>query len=130
VAKATAIKTAPDIEFTVISNAFGLLIATAGLLGGAMVSQLSLDYWLEDILPLILVIWMFFKLFRSFITHMATCPDMPPESPDEELTAPTSVTPEPVIVGQITSTPPPPSPEQVLEEVAKRIAAKQKAKED
>lgn len=128
-AKASAIKPVPEIEFTVISNAFGFLIAFAGLLGGVMVSQRSFDYWLDDILPIVFVVWMLFKLFRSFLTHFITYQDMPAKNPGEEHPAPTSVTPEPVIAGQITSTPSTPSPEQVLEEVAKRIASKKKNKE-
>lgn len=125
-AKATAINTASDIEFIIIGNAFGFLIAFAGLLGGMMVSQRSLDYWSDDILPLVFVTWMSYKLFRSILTHLTTYQDEPAESPGKQHFAPTTVTPEPVIAGQITATPLTPSPEQVLEEVAKRIAAKKK----
>lgn len=112
----------------VIGNAFGLLIASSGLLGGVMVSQRSFDFWLDDILPITLVLWMFFRLYRSFLANMATYPDIPPQVSSKENDT-TSVTPEPVIAGQITSTPPPPSPEQVVEEVARRIEAKKKAAE-
>jgi len=116
----------------VIGNAFGLLIASAGLLGGVMVSQRSLDFWLDDILPITFVVWMSFRLYRSFLATMAAYPDLPPKVSTKE-TAATSVTSEPVIAGQITSappqSPPPPSPEQVVEEVARRIEAKKKTAE-
>lgn len=59
-----------DIEFRVIGNAFGLLIASAGLLAGEMMYQHSLDYWVQDCVPLFFAIWMAYRLFRNFITTM------------------------------------------------------------
>jgi len=44
-----------DAEYRFIGNLFGMLIACAGLLAGTMVRERSLDYWLEDIVPLLLL---------------------------------------------------------------------------
>ena len=43
-------------EFRFLGNLFGALIACAGLLAGTMVREGSLDYWLEDIVPLLLLL--------------------------------------------------------------------------
>ncbi|HIJ82525.1 MAG TPA: hypothetical protein HPP76_12540 [Desulfuromonadales bacterium] len=59
-----------DIEYRVIGNAFCLMIASSGLLAGEMVNQHSLDYWMDDIVPLLFAGWMAFRLFRNFITTM------------------------------------------------------------
>jgi len=42
-------------EFRFLGNLFGALMACAGLLAGTMVRELSLDYWLDDIVPLLLL---------------------------------------------------------------------------
>lgn len=42
-------------EFRFLGNLFGLLMAAAGLLAGTMVREGSFDYWLEDIVPLLLL---------------------------------------------------------------------------
>lgn len=42
-------------EFRFIGNLFGALIACAGLLAGTMVREVSLDYWMHDIVPLLLL---------------------------------------------------------------------------
>lgn len=44
-----------DAEYRFIGNLCGLLMACAGLLAGTMVQEGSLDYWLEDIVPLLLL---------------------------------------------------------------------------
>lgn len=124
-AKTVAIKIPSDIEFRVIGNALGLLIASGGLLGGAMVGQRSFDYWLDDIVPLMFVFWMSFRLYRNFLSTMAAYPD----NPSLEATrspAPQQVYSEPVIAGRIAAKPTP-SAEQVVEEVARRIEAKRDA---
>ncbi|MDD5287239.1 MAG: hypothetical protein PHD54_15420 [Desulfuromonadaceae bacterium] len=124
-AKTVSIKIPSDIEFRVIGNAFGLLIASAGLLGGTMISQRSFDYWLDDIVPLMFVSWMIFRLYRNLLSTMAAYPDLPaPET--TESSAALQVNSEPVIVGQITSKPAP-TPEQVVEEVARRIESQREA---
>ena len=43
-------------EFRFLGNFFGTLMACAGLLAGTMVQERSLDYWLEDIVPLLLLV--------------------------------------------------------------------------
>lgn len=121
-AKTAEIKIPSDIEFRVIGNSLGLLIASAGLLAGTMVSQRSFDYWLDDIVPLIFVAWMCFRLYRNFLSTMAAYPDIPAQKTSERFSA-TSVMSEPVIAGRIASKAAP-SPDQVLDEVAKRIASK------
>lgn len=119
-AKTATIKVPVDIEYAVIGNAFGLLIACGGLLAGTMVNQRSFDYWLEDLVPLLLVCFMALRLVRSFMTAVLATQAAPmhrAHSPRK------TITPEAVAMGQL-----PPVPgyttEQVLEEVAKRIEAK------
>lgn len=43
-------------EFRFLGNLFGLLMAAAGLLAGTMVRERSTDYWLEDLVPLLLLL--------------------------------------------------------------------------
>lgn len=121
-AKTVELKIPADIEFQVIGNAFGLLIASAGLLAGTMVRQRSFDYWLEDIVPLLIVAWLGFSLFRNLLSTWNAYRDTPPPRPRKR-SATTTVNPEQVIVGQIPSRTVP-TAEQVVEEVAKRIDAK------
>ncbi|CAH2030614.1 hypothetical protein [Trichlorobacter ammonificans] len=44
-------------EFRLLGNLFGALIASAGLLAGTMARERSFDYWLEDIVPLLLLVF-------------------------------------------------------------------------
>lgn len=114
-----------DIEYRVIGNVFGLLIAGGGLLAGAMVTERSFDYWQEDIVPLALLVFMGFRLLRNLMATMTLyhdAPPLPPKAPQRE-----NVAPEPVAMPQLPPTPDY-SPEQVVEEVVKRIEA-QKAEQ-
>jgi hypothetical protein len=70
VATTELVKIPEDIEFRVIANVFGLLIACAGLLAGEMMYQRSFDYWMQDAVPLLFAGWMSFRLFRNFLTMM------------------------------------------------------------
>ena len=76
--KTVEIKIADDIEFRVIGNAFGLLIASAGLLAGEMVHQRSFEYWQNDIVPLLFTCWMAFRLYRNFLSTMIAYQDYVP----------------------------------------------------
>jgi hypothetical protein len=71
------IKIPADIEFKVIGNALGLLIASAGILAGSMVRMKDIDYWPDDIMPLLIATWMAFRLFRNFLSTMLAYPDKP-----------------------------------------------------
>ena len=42
-------------EFRLLGNLFGAMIASAGLLAGTMMRERSFDYWLEDIVPLMIL---------------------------------------------------------------------------
>jgi hypothetical protein len=53
-----------DAEFRFIGNLFGALMACAGLLAGTMVRE-GLDYWLEDIVPLLLLVITMRGLIKS-----------------------------------------------------------------
>lgn len=120
-AKTVEIKIPADIEFRVMSNAFGLLIASAGLLAGEMVRQRSIDYWSDDIVPLLLVIWMGFRLFRNFLSTMNAYQDVS----GQNLHAAPGVSPvqsERVVSGQLPAKPGY-SADKVVEEVARRIEA-------
>jgi len=123
-AKTATIKVQVDIEYVVIGNAFGLLIACGGLLGGTMVNQMSLDYWRDDFVLLVLVGFMAFRLMRSFTTAMLAAQSAPARRAHSAHHAHPrqTVTPESVSMGQLPHVPGF-TPEQVLEEVSKRIEA-------
>lgn len=52
-------------EFRFLGNLFGALMACAGLLAGTMLRERSFDYWLEDIVPLLLLIFTLRGLIKS-----------------------------------------------------------------
>lgn len=120
-AKTVEIKIPEDIEFRVIGNAFGLLIASAGLLAGEMLRLHSFDYWLDDIVPLLLLIWMGFRLFRNFLSTMNAYQDVPIQG-HRPASSPSPIRSEQVIAGQLPAKPSY-SADRVVEEVAKRIEA-------
>lgn len=122
-AKTVQIKIPSDIEYRVIGNAFGLMFASAGLLAGAMVQQRSFDYWREDIVALLIVAWLGFRLFRNMLSTMMLYKDQPPLRPRHQVSGASQVMPEQVIAGQIPAVTVP-SADQVVEEVARRIEAK------
>jgi hypothetical protein len=113
---AKTIKIPDDIEFRVIGNAFGLLISSAGLLGGTMFNQRSFEYWMDDLVPLLFVAYMSFRLFRNFIATMTLYQDAPPlhRVPAQR------VHQEQPVYAQLPAVPNY-SAEQVVEEVARRI---------
>lgn len=116
--EAVGIKILHEIEYKVIGNAFGVLIAAGGLLAGSMASQRSLEYWQEDIVLIGLLSIMSFKTMRSFVTVMTAyqvVPSHPHPAPHRE-----HVQPDQAFVAQIAA-PPKYSAEQVLDQVAKRI---------
>lgn len=122
-AKTVEIKIPDDIEFRVLGNAFGLLIASAGLLGGEMVRLRSFDYWLDDIVPLFLVILMAFRMFRNFLSTMTAYPDeafSTNAARDRQIRE--TLKSEQAAVAQITAKTGY-TAEQVVEQVAKRIEA-------
>jgi hypothetical protein len=126
VAKTVEIKIADDIEFRVIANAFGLLIASAGLVAGEMVRQRSFEYWLDDIVPLLFVCWMAFRLYRNFLSTMNAYQNyVPPPSVVRERKIREALKSEQAAVAQI-SAKTGYTEEQVAAEVAKRISAMQK----
>lgn len=124
-AKTAELKIPADIEFRVIGNAFGLLISSAGLLAGSMVRERSFDYWLDDIVPLAIVLWLLFRFFRNLLSTVTVYRDAPPliQRARSAAAAATAISPEQVVMGQIPARTVP-TPEQVVEEVARRIDAK------
>ena len=125
-AKTVEIKIADDIEYRVIANAFGLLIASAGLVAGEMVRQRSFEYWLDDIVPLLFVCWMAFRLYRNFLSTMNAYLDyVPPPSVVRDRKIREALQSEQAAVAQI-SAKTGYSEEQVAAEVAKRISAMKK----
>lgn len=117
-AKTAEIRIPADIEYRVIGNAFGLLIASGGLLGGAMMSQRSLEYWREDIVPLGLVFLLGYRLMRNILSTVIACQGAPPRSASpvsreniQRVHATVARLPETASY----------TPEQVIEEVARRI---------
>ena len=121
-AKTVEIKIPEDIEFCVIGNAFGLLIASAGLLAGEMLRLHSFDYWLNDIVPLLLVIWMGFRLFRNFLSTMNAYQEVPAQE-QRHVSGSSPIQRQLIITGQIPDKPSY-SADKVLEEVTKRIEGK------
>ena len=121
--KTVEIKIPDDIEYRVIANMFGLLIASAGLLAGEMVRLRSFDYWLDDIVPLILMTWMGFRMYRNFLSTMNAYHDVtPPPSVVRERNINEVIRSEPAAVAQIAAKTGY-TQEQVVAEVAKRIEA-------
>jgi hypothetical protein len=118
--EAAEIKIPADIEYKVLGNAFGLMIVCGGLLAGNMMSERNLGYWREDIVPLVLVFFLATRLMQNFVTTMTVYQGASPRS-----AAPVSkeniqrmhatVAQLPESMGY--------TPEQVVEEVARRIEA-------
>jgi len=123
VAKTAVLKIPADIEYRAIGNAFGLMIATAGLLAGTMVQQRSFEYWSEDIVTILIVAWLFFRLFRNLLSTMTAYKDLPPRRPVRIRSEEPSRTSEHLVAGQIPAVTTP-SPDQVVEAVARRLDEK------
>src|SRR5665647_322029 len=120
-AKTVEIKIAADIEYRVIANSFGLLIASAGLLAGEMVRLRSVDYWQGDLVPLLLVGWLGFRLFRNFLSTMIAYHDVPtPHAVVRDRNIRENLRSEKAAVAQITAKTGY-TADQVMAEVAKRI---------
>jgi len=120
-AKTVEIKIVADIEYRVIANAFGLLIASAGLLAGEMVRLRSFDYWQGDLVPLLLVGWLGFRLFRNFLSTMIAYHDVPtPHAVVRDRDIRETLRSEKAAVAQIAAKTGY-TADQVLAEVAKRI---------
>lgn len=120
------VKIPDDIEYRVIGNFFGLLIASAGILGGNMVNQRSIDYWMEDLLPLLMILFFLFRLYRTTIATvtlyqkpLSFSRNSEAERVYNENLSPGGTSPR--IAAQTIS------PQKVVEEVAKRIEAKKEA---
>ena len=120
--KTAVTKIPSDIEFRVIGNAFGLLIASAGLLGGAMVNQRSFEYWFDDLVPILFVTYMAFRLFRNFLSTMLLYQDAAPR----RRPAPKRVQNDHPAFAQLPQVPGY-TAEQVVEEVTRRIDAQREA---
>lgn len=120
--KTVEIKIPDDIEYRVIGNIFGLLIASAGLLAGEMVRLRSFDYWLDDIVPLLLFIWMGFRMYRNFLSTMNVYQGVTSAAVIRNRSINEVLKSEPAAVAQIAAKTGY-SAEQVVAEVAKRIEA-------
>ena len=122
-AKTVEIKIPDDIEYRVIGNMFGLLIASAGLLAGEMVRMRSFDYWLDDIVPLLLLIWMGLRMYRNFLSTMNAYQGFtPPAAVQRDRSIKEVLKSEPAVAAQIAAKTGY-SAEQVVAEVSKRIEA-------
>lgn len=121
-AKTTEIKIPDDIEYRVIGNAFCLVIAFTGLLAGQMMQMRSTDYWLDDIVPLVLICWLGFRLYRNSLTMMIAYRDVPLENMMPRQANP--IRGEAAIAGHLTANPNQQfSAENVIAQVTKRIEA-------
>lgn len=118
-AKTVEVKIPADIEYKVIGNAFGVLIASGGLLAGTMVSQRSFEYWQEDMVPLVLLVFLSYRFMRTFVTTLTVYQDSAPRprpvSKENIQRVHATVAQLPQTVSY--------TPEQVVEEVARRIEA-------
>lgn len=124
--QAVVTKIPQDIEYRVIGNVLCLLIAAGGLLAGAMVTERSFDYWREDIVPLGLLVFIGFRLFRNLTATMVLYQDAPPLHP-RAASVRENVEAEILAMPQLPQVPGY-TPDQVVEEVVKRIEA-QKAEQ-
>lgn len=127
-ARDAAIKQSGDgLEFKVIGSFFGLMIACAGLLAGTMMTGKSLDYWYEDIVPLGLAVIMGLRFLRGLsVTFETLSVEVPHHAKRQPGRA--AVKSEQVAVGQLPShTNANYSPEEVVEQVVKRIEAQKAA---
>lgn len=115
------------LEFKIIGSFFGLMIACAGLLAGTMMTGKSLDYWYEDIVPLGLAIIMGFRLLRGLTVTIGAIPvEAHPHAKRQAGRA--TVKSEQVAMGRLPSqTSANYSPEEVVEQVVKRIEAQKAA---
>jgi hypothetical protein len=120
--EAVGSKQPQDIEIVVIGNAFCLLIASAGLLAGSMTANLSLEYWREDIVALAITAVMGIRLLRSLMDAMTLYQETPRVRHHHRTEAQerVNVQPEGVVMAQIPAVSSF-SPDQVVEEVVKRI---------
>jgi hypothetical protein len=120
-AKTVELKIPADIEYRVIGNAFGLLIVSAGLLTGEMFRLRSFDYWLDDIVPLFLLVLLGYKLFRNFLSTMNAYQGVAtPADVIRDRNIHNALKSEPAAVAQIAAKTGY-TTEQVVAEVAKRI---------
>lgn len=119
-AKTVEIKIPDDIEYRVIGNIFGMLIASAGLLAGEMIRLRSFDYWLDDIVPLLLLIWMAFRMYRNLLSTMNAYQGVVPVAALRNRSINEVLKSEPAVVAQIAAKTGY-STEHVVAEVAKRI---------
>jgi len=122
-AKSAELKIPVDIEYRAIADAFGLLIASSGLLGGTMVNQRSFDYWLDDIVILLIVGWFAFRLYRDLLSTMTLYKDAPPRKPKRLVAESVSGMSDNAVLGQLPAVTLP-TADQVVEEVARRIDEK------
>ncbi|HQB39771.1 MAG TPA: hypothetical protein PL053_10920 [Deltaproteobacteria bacterium] len=112
------IKVPEDIEYRVIGNGFALLIACGGLLAGTMFAERSLEYWAADIVPLSIAVLMAFRLYRNIVTTLTAYPNCAPNKRPSFTKQ--DIQREHAIVAQLPESSSY-SPEQVVEEVVKRI---------
>jgi len=119
------VKIPDDIEYRVIGNLFGILIASAGILGGTMMNQRSFEYWADDIVPIVVLLFLLFRLFRNLLSTMIFYQDSAAANSQTEVAR---VYNEAISTGSV------PrigaknfTPEQVVEEVAKRIEVQKEA---
>lgn len=117
------LKIPEDIEYRVIGNLFGLLIASAGLLGGVMLNQRSFDYWLDDIVPIVVIAFLLFRLYRTLLATMMLSNETQPNHQTEASRVYNEATVAVPRIGASSKF----TPEQVVQEVAKRIEAQKEA---
>jgi len=120
--KTVEIKIADDIEYRVIGNAMGLLIASAGLLAGEMVRLRSFEYWMNDSVPLLFVSWMAFRLYRNFLSTIMAYQDyVPPPAVARDRKIREALRAEQAAVGEISARTGL-SEEEIAAEVSRRVA--------
>lgn len=54
-------------EYRIMANTLGFFLALAGLLVGTMFKERDLEYWMSDLVPLIILFYCGYKVYRDAI---------------------------------------------------------------
>lgn len=64
---AEKITVADGPEFRMIGNLFWIIMSLGGLMVGTMFRERSIDYWMDDIVPLLILVFSSYRFYRNAI---------------------------------------------------------------